>query len=98
MLNENNDQYMQIVSKYINNFINDIAFNKEKVLKKLEDFPSQHHLLLKKAIVEGPDVLPKDDPSICKILYNFIEFYSTGSYSAVDVSLKDKTANLPKQM
>ena len=77
----NSEAYTLEVSKYMNNFINDIAENKEKVLKKLEEFPGKNHTLIKKAIIEGPGALPADDVNVCKDVFNFIEFYSTGKYS-----------------
>lgn len=77
----NSETYTLLISKYMNNFINDISENKEKVLKKLEEFPGKSHTLIKKAILEGPDSLPADDTAICRDVFNFIEFYSTGKYS-----------------
>lgn len=77
----NSDTYTMVVSKYLNNFINDISENKEKVLKKLDEYPGKNHTLIKKAIIEGPGVLPSDDADICKDVFSFIEFYSTGKVS-----------------
>lgn len=77
----NDDTYTMLVSKYLNTFINDLAENKEKVLKKLEEYPGKNHMLIEKAILEGPDKLPQADAEVCKDVFNFIEFYSTGRIS-----------------
>lgn len=86
---QTSEQYTQIISKYLNTFINDVYKNKEKVLTKVDEFPAEHHLLIKKAIKEGPDCLPKDDPKICKTMFNFIVFYATGTIPTVDVEVKN---------
>lgn len=85
---QTNEQFTQVISKYLNKFINDVANKPEEVLAKVDEFPEEHHLLLKKVIKEGPKNLPKDDPEICKTIFNFIEFYSTGNISVVDVEVK----------
>ena len=77
----NDDTYTILVSKYLNNFINDLAENREKVLKKLEEYPGKNHMLIEKAILDGPDKLPQADAEVCKDVFNFIEFYSTGKIS-----------------
>lgn len=77
----NDDTYTMLVSKYLNTFINDLAENKEKVLKKIEEYPGKNHMLIEKAILEGPDKLPQADADVCKDIFNFIEFYSTGKIS-----------------
>ena len=77
----NDDTYTALVSKYLNKFINDLSENREKVLKKLEEYPGKNHLLIEKAILEGPDKLPATDADVCKDVFNFVEFYSTGKIS-----------------
>lgn len=76
-----NEAFTVTVSKYLNKFINDLADKKEEVLKSLETFPGKYHLLLKKAIEEGPSTLPVDDVDVFKNFFNFLEYYSTGKTS-----------------
>lgn len=86
---QTNEQYTQVISKYLNIFINDVYKDVNKVLAKVDEFPEEHHLLLKKVIKDGPESLPKDDPKICKTIFNFIVFYATGTIPTVDVEVKN---------
>ena len=47
----------------------------------LDEYPGKNHMLIEKAILEGPDKLPQADAEVCKDVFNFIEFYSTGKIS-----------------
>lgn len=82
-------EYTNLISEWLNIFIRDLATDKRKVLERVDDFPSNHHLIIKEAIEKGPDVLPKD-PEICKSLFNFIEFYATGKISPIEVEVNKK--------
>lgn len=77
------------VSNYMNTFVNAISKNKDAVLAKLEDFPGEHHILIKKAIEEGPETLPQDDAEVCKSMFNFIVFFATGkTMPSLEVTVK----------
>jgi hypothetical protein len=76
-----NELFTIKISKYLDVFVKDIANDREKVLKVLDDFPGKDHLAIKKAILEGPETLDKTDAKLCKSLFNFIEYYSTNSIS-----------------
>lgn len=83
------------VSRYLNTFINDIAEDKEKLLRALEKYPGKNHVLIQKAIQFGPEELPQDDPEVCKSLFNFIEYYSTGKFSDnLDIEFTGKVENV----
>ena len=76
-----NEAFTKQVSGYLNTFINAIENDRDNLLKKLDEFPGRYHLLIKQAIEEGPQSLPKDDIAVCKEVFAFIEFYATGSIS-----------------
>lgn len=74
----------QEVTVWLNKFINDLAMNEQKVLNAVELFPGDQEIV-KKAIVEGPDKLSKEDADACREIINFVEFYATGSISNLGV-------------
>ena len=74
----------QEVAVWLNKFINDLAMDQKKVLNAVELFPGDKEVV-KKAIVDGPDKLSKEDANICREIINFVEFYSTGSISNLGV-------------
>lgn len=79
------------VSSYLNTFINAVEKNKAEVLKRLDEFPGRHHLLIKQAIEEGPQVLPKDDIDVCRNVFAFVEFFATGTISDnIDIEIAKK--------
>lgn len=82
-------QFTGTASKWLNQFINDIARDPNKVVEKVADFPGEPKEVLRKAILEGPNSLSKDDTETAKLLFNFIEFYATGKYSKIEVEKKD---------
>lgn len=75
------DSFTAIVSKYLNKFINDLAENKEAVLEKVDDYPRGNKQYLRQAITDGPQSLPMDNVEICRDVFGFIEWYSTGRVS-----------------
>ncbi len=83
-----NEDFTRLTSNWLNTFINDLAGDKQKVLKRLEDFPGDQGTV-KKAIEEGPDVFDKKDTNTCRTLFNFVEFYATGKISSIAVGVVD---------
>lgn len=83
------------VSKYMNTFLNDLDKNKDKVLAKLETFKGENQAYIRRAIEKGPETLPQNDVEVCKSMFSFIVYYSTGKILPnLDVQVREGLSSI----
>lgn len=74
---------------WLNKFINDLADDVEQVKQKARNFPGNKEVI-EVALDRGPECLNPKDPYVCKEIFNFIEWYSTGKISNIEVTYNEK--------
>lgn len=82
----NNTDFTKYFQDCLDKFLKDLSKNKNLILNKIEDFKGNKNIV-RNAIKEGIEKVDKTDTEVAKTLFNFVEFYSTGNISRIDVNL-----------
>lgn len=73
---------------WLNTFTFDLAQTPEKVIDRIKDFPGNQEMV-SVALKQGLEVIDPKDPAVAKELFNFIEWYSTGKVSKIEVTYNE---------
>lgn len=85
MIEKESEDFTERMKPFLNVLTFDLINNKSKVKEKSIDFPGNTGII-NQLIEKGIESFSAEDVQACKEIFNFIEWYSTGKISEIEVS------------
>lgn len=79
------EDFTSKMKPFLNTLTFDLINNKTKVKEKLVKFPGDNKII-NQLINKGIESFSSEDTKACKEIFNFVEWYSTGKISEIEVN------------